>query len=209
MKNLLKVFLTLTFVIAFSFGKAHGDEHDEESKQKTDSAQITTTDKTTSDEDLHEETLVTDSFVTYHPLVVHFPIVLLIVVAFIQLFNLYFRKTELSWLVLVLTLAGFIGAYLSSSYFHPHTHDLNATSKEILTLHETWARYTQWSSCAAFLLVVVNFFFLKRKFWMEMVVAMLLITSATFVSLAAHHGAMLVHQQGVGPQGKFIHQHHH
>ena len=47
---------------------------------------------------------------------------------------------------------------------------------------------------------------------MELIVAVPLIASAVTVSIAGHHGAMLVHMEGIGPMGKgleSVEDHHH
>ena len=61
-----------------------------------------------------------------------------------------------------------------------------------------------WTSFIATLLKIISHFFLKRTLWMEVIVALALFASATFVSIAGHYGAQLTHIEGVGSQGKFL-----
>lgn len=145
-----------------------------------------------------------DAFPNYHPLVVHFPIVLLIMAAVFQLLSFFFYKKEFSLITLILLAMGVISAWLSSNTFHAHPEELAGRAKEILETHEQMASFTWWVSLIALLIKIPSHFFLKRKLWMESAVALLLIGSAIAVSIAGHHGAQLVHQEGIGPQGKFL-----
>jgi hypothetical protein len=66
-----------------------------------------------------------DEFPHIHPLIVHFPIVLLIVAAILAVANILFRKKEIDWIITLTVFIGFAGAYASSKWFHPHTHGLS------------------------------------------------------------------------------------
>lgn len=156
----------------------------------------------------HHEHAITD-FPNYHPLIVHFPIVLLIIAALFQLLSFFVYKKELSFATLLLLAAGSISAWLASNPFHAHTTELTGNAKTILETHELFAAYTWWFALAALLTKVVSHFFLNRKIWLEIAVALLLIASAVCVSVAGHHGAQLVHIEGVGVQGKFLETEHH
>lgn len=148
-------------------------------------------------------------FPTYHPLIVHFPIVLIIMAAVFQLVSLVVFRNEMSWAVVFLSLFGVVGAYLASNVFHPHTTALGENAQRLLTEHELYADITFWLATAGFLAKVISNFVLKRPWWSETVVTALLIGSAIAVSLAGHHGAELVHKEGVGPKGAFLETHDH
>lgn len=62
-----------------------------------------------------------DIFPNKHPLVVHFPIVLLLVAADVQLCNILFLRRELDWITTVATITGFSTAYYVTKIAHPHT----------------------------------------------------------------------------------------
>jgi len=195
---------------------AHGDEPHAK-KQKEPAAQ----------ERLHQTleqmpSLATDStraahrdatlseFPSLHPLVVHFPIVLLILAALTQLAGLFVLKRELGWVTLALVALGLVGAYVSGSYVHPHTtDDLSPRAAMWLEEHEAYAAYTLWLALAGTGLKAASLFLLRGRWWAELAVLLVLGGAAGAVSLAAHHGAQLVHLEGVGPQGKFLELHEH
>jgi uncharacterized membrane protein len=148
-------------------------------------------------------------FPTLHPLVVHIPIIFLMMAAVMTVVSLFLFKRELTWTSYVILIIGFVGAYASSTWFHAHTTALPPVTQQLLIQHENFADYTLWSSGIALLLQSVNLFFLKRKFIINIFVALLLITSAVFVAITGHHGAELVHKHGVGAKGHMLEQDHH
>jgi len=155
----------------------------------------------------HQEMEDINAFPNYHPLIVHFPIVLLLIAALFQLLSFFFYKKEFSVVMLILLTLGVISAWLSSNTFHADTEELTGRAKEIFETHEQMASFTVWFSFIALVIKIVSHFFLKRKWWIETVVALFLAASAVTVSIAGHHGAMLVHMEGIGPQGKFLESH--
>lgn len=150
-----------------------------------------------------------DDFPTLHPLVVHFPIVLLMLAALSQLLSLFIFKRELSWITLFLVAGGFVGAYIAGSYVHPHTAGLSDYAERVLTEHETYASYSTWLGGIALVLKALSQFLLKRKLWGEIVVAVVLLASAYTVSVAGHYGAQLIYIEGIGAQGKHLESGHH
>ncbi|MBK0401859.1 hypothetical protein I5M27_02615 [Adhaeribacter sp. BT258] len=143
-----------------------------------------------------------------HPLIVHFPIMLLMIAAAIQLVNIYFFRTELNWVVTVLTVIGFITAYASTYWAHPHTSGLTEHAKLVLDQHDKYAYLTIYFSGAGLLAQVLSLLVFKKKRW-GIVVAALLLTGAGYsVAMTGHYGAQLVHIEGVGPQGKYLEHHH-
>lgn len=143
-------------------------------------------------------------FPTLHPLVVHFPIMFFLIAAIMQLVQFFVFRYELSWVTLILLFLGFVSAIISSKFVHPHTHGLSETATRILKEHELYANWTIWLSGIGCLLKVGSHFVFKRKVWAEVVVSLVVVGAAYAVSMAGHHGAQLVHIEGVGPQGKFL-----
>ena len=113
-------------------------------------------------------------FPSKHPMIVHFPIVLLLVAFFTQLASFFIWGKELSMVTLVLLAGGAIGAYIASNFAHPHTTELNDVAAQLLTLHEDYAAYAKWSSIVALVLKTISHFFLKRKLWGEILIALIL-----------------------------------
>ena len=220
MKNIIQLGLVFSLVL-FIYYPVFGLDQDQHAKQDTT---VNSTDTAahsqehvhleaspdTGQEDHHDEVMVTiveaefSDFPNLHPLMVHFPIVLLILAFFSQLAALFIWKKELSLITGILLLAGFIGAYLVTTVFHPHTGELDEAAKQVLGLHDQYADFTVWTSGLALLLKMVSHFFLRRKWWMEILVALALAGAAFSVSKAGHYGATLVHLHGVGPQGEYL-----
>ena len=148
-------------------------------------------------------------FPTIHPMIVHFPIVLLIVAAFVQIASFFVFRRELGWMVVVFVTIGAVGAYLASNIFHPHTTGLNENAERLLLEHELYADYTFWFAVAGLIAKIVSQFVLKRAWWSEAIASLLIIGSAVAVALAGHHGAELVHKEGVGAKGAFLEMHDH
>lgn len=149
--------------------------------------------------------LKSTSFSTFHPLIVHFPIVLLIVAALLQVVGLFYAKKNWDIITLLLLAGGALGAYLSGSYFHPHTEGLTLSASEILKRHEFYAMLTVLFSAVALVLKFLSIFLSERKRrLLEVVITITLLSAAVNVSLAGHWGAYLTHIEGVGPQGKYI-----
>ena len=148
-------------------------------------------------------------FPTLHPLVVHFPIMLIILAAAFQLVSLFVFRREMSWVVVVLSALGVVGAYLATYPFHPHTTGLTENAQRLLVEHELYASYTLWLAAAGFVLKSVSQFLLGRRWWSEGVVTVVLLGAAVAVAVTGHHGAELVHKEGVGPRGNFLEMHDH
>ncbi|MBA9079105.1 DUF2231 domain-containing protein [Rufibacter quisquiliarum] len=143
-----------------------------------------------------------------HPLIVHFPIMLLMIAAAMQFVNILFRKKELNWAVTIMVLVGFVTAYASSYWSHPHTSGLSAHAELVLEQHDKYADYTVYLAGIGLVAQLLSVLVFKGKRWSIAVAAVILIGAGYAVSMAGHYGAQLVHIEGVGPQGKFLEQHH-
>lgn len=75
-------------------------------------------------------------FPTFHPLVVHFPIVLILVATVFFWLSFFVHKVPLVWAGWITLVFGYIGAYAASAWFHPHTELLPALAQQILVEHE-------------------------------------------------------------------------
>ena len=148
-----------------------------------------------------------EDFPTLHPLVVHFPIVLLLLAVVSQLAGMFIWQKELSIVTIILLAGGLVGAYVAGAYVHPHTEGLNDKMQAILTEHERYASWTNWFSLFALVAKVLSHFLLNRKWWSEAVVMILIVLSAYAVSMAGHHGSQLLHIEGVGAKGEYLELH--
>ena len=148
-----------------------------------------------------------EDFPNYHPLVVHFPIVLLIFAAVFQALSFFMYRKEFSVATLILLLVGTISVWLASNTFHAHPMNLPEHVNQIYETHELMAKYTWWFALAAVVAKAGSHFFIKRAWWSEAIVLIFLIGASITVLIAGHHGAQLVHMGGVGPQGNFLESH--
>lgn len=140
-------------------------------------------------------------FPNYHPLVVHFPLVLLIVAAAMQVGLMFFQGKLYNYTIVALTVVGFVAGMLATTVFHAHpAHDVNAKAMEIFKEHKEFAYITIWLSGIAAVFKLLGLF-VKRK-WVEIIALLFLLGSAVTVSIAGHHGAELVFKQGIGPEDK-------
>ncbi len=145
-----------------------------------------------------------DEFPNLHPLVVHFPIALLLLAVVLQLIQLFTMNRTMDWVVLLTVGAGFIGAYVAGTFVHPHTEGLTEAAKKVLEQHDKYAMWTMWSSAAAAVLKLGSLFLLKQRRWFEVLVFLVLAFSVYSVGWAGHYGSQLVYIEGVGPQGKYL-----
>lgn len=206
------LFLTTTFLFAHN-----NEDHDKKKqdtttvvKEKQDSHESATMHK---HPEMNNHLMITESeiveaamedFSNLHPLVVHFPIVLLLLAVVAQIASFFLWKKQFNWATLLLLLGGFLGAYVASTFVHPHTTGLSAAAEQVLEKHDLFAEYTMWLSGIGLLLKAVSLFLFKDKVWLEIIIALLLAGAAFSVSKAGHYGATLAHIHGVGVQGKFI-----
>ena len=142
-----------------------------------------------------------NEFPSLHPLVIHFPIVLLIIVVFFQISAILMKQKLLDIIIIYLLIGGFIGALVASTILHPHLKGLDTQIQNTLINHEFFAYSTIWISGTALILKALNYYVFNKAFWIELLVSILILGCSVSVSIAGHYGAQLVYIEGIGPKG--------
>lgn len=143
-------------------------------------------------------------FPNLHPLVVHFPIVLILLSAALQGLLIFKDSQQLRWGTLIIMGAAFVSAVVSSKIFHAHITELPPLANQIYQDHERYSDYTLWISGLTFLFRGIGEFYqIQRRSYEGLVLASALV-AAVFLSLTGHRGAQLVYLEGVGPQGNLV-----
>jgi uncharacterized membrane protein len=155
--------------------------------------------------EMHPMPAPLDDYPTYHPVVVHAPIMLLMLAALLQLVVLFKPSGPLNWLTLAIALGGTVGAYVAGSLVHPHTGELSDAAQHALESHETYADYTLWLGLAGTLLKGITFW--RPQKWLEGVTAVALVGAGIAVGMAGDQGGELVYKYGIGPRGAYLEQH--
>ena len=143
-------------------------------------------------------------FPNLHPLIVHFPIVLLLLAMLAQLVVLFFPKNDqLKWLTFFFLLTGCIGTFIAIQTAVHISGDADDKALEIFETHQRFGNLTLWFSLIA---IIIRFAALKwfKKKMLEIVLTILLITISVFITITGHHGAQLVHIYDVGPKGNNV-----
>ncbi len=153
---------------------------------------------------MNKEEISVGDFPSLHPLIVHFPIVLLLLAGVFQLLQLFIMKRNLDWVILFCIGFGFIGAYIAGTFVHPDTKGLSEIAQKVLDNHDTFADWTIWASALAAVLKSLSLFVIKQKRIFEVIILVVMGVAVYSVSKAGHYGSQLVHIQGVGPQGKYL-----
>lgn len=96
-----------------------------------------------------------DGLPSFHPVSVHFAMTLIVIAAFLQLMNLFFFKKDLAWIVLLLIVAGFAAAILSSRILYIQATGITERAAEVLQFHDLWVKWTLRSGFAALLLQII------------------------------------------------------
>ncbi len=137
---------------------------------------------------------------TIHPIIVHFPIALLITATFISLLAVFYKnkreelKTVLYWLLILggisILVAFASGLYEAGRVVH------NEAIHEIMETHELLG----YIITSAFVLIAVWFIIRKQKIKIKelTLIAFLLLASSGVLVYSAYLGGQMVYEQGAG-----------
>lgn len=146
-------------------------------------------------------------FAKLHPLIVHFPIVLIILAFVTQIVSFFVFKYELSWVAMVMIVLGFIGAVLAATEFHggdPDLSQLSEIARATFEKHDHFATLTEWFSGIAALAKVISHFWLKRNWWSSLITVLLMLGAVICIHTTGDMGARLVHIDAIGVQGNRV-----
>jgi uncharacterized membrane protein len=139
-----------------------------------------------------------------HPVLVHFPIVLILIGAVVAVTAVFLKRWHLPQIAAVLLALGALGALAAVQTGEEEgemVFQISEGTESILELHEDWAETTRSLAIVAAILAVVSaclfrFPITSRVF--AVVTAMMALAAAYAVAQTGHYGGQLVYQHGVG-----------
>lgn len=146
-----------------------------------------------------------EGFPNIHPMIVHFPIVLLLLALVAQIATLVVKSNlkALNTVTLFFLITGTIGSLIAVQTAPHISGDANTEAFEIFEEHRRFALFTFWTALGV---SALHFIFIKwyyRK-WNNLIITLLLIILASFVFITGHNGAKLVYIHSIGPKGKGV-----
>lgn len=145
-------------------------------------------------------------FPSLHPLIVHFPIVLILLAAVLQIVVVWKSDwRQIRWTTFFIMAGAFLSSLSASTVFHAMpSADAPKAAMEIFEEHEKYAQLTLWMSGITLLVKGIGIFFRINKRSYSVLVLIAAIVTAIFLSITGHHGARLTHVAGVGPMGRYL-----
>ncbi|SDG61496.1 DUF2231 domain-containing protein [Psychroflexus sediminis] len=138
----------------------------------------------------------------WHPLVVHFPIALLLVASLFKVLNLFLKGQTWKGGGSVLLLLGIFGVWIAIYTGNLADGIVSRTlcDPTVLEAHENSAYTLAWLFTAAFLLDAASAFKRSKNYvkWLKLIVVILMLIGSGFMVYTGHLGAKLVYQQGAG-----------
>lgn len=133
------------------------------------------------------------AFPSLHPLVVHFPVVLLIAAPFLQIGGLVSRKPDWILAATLFLVVGITCTVFASYVFHAEPFNPTPEAKATFLRHEAFAAYTLWAALGALVFKLVNLFRRMRAKRVEVAALGAMLIAAALVAATGHLGAELTH----------------
>jgi uncharacterized membrane protein len=142
-----------------------------------------------------------------HPMVVHFPIALLIIYSILEIFGVVTKKnflTNAAYLILVLGIVGAVAAVLTGNQAEEVAEIWQDKGALIpfgaITTHENYATFTLWFYI--FVVFIRTYFVVRKKFTLHVKYAFigLSIIGILLLYKTAKEGGELVFEHGVGTE---------
>jgi uncharacterized membrane protein len=135
----------------------------------------------------------------FHPMIVHFPIALIVVGFLFELLYLLFKKelclTKAGFYLMVLGTLGAISAFLTGELF---TTELTGNAGQVQETHELFAIITMITMCIATLIRIYLFANKKETTILKWIVFSLYTVGAMMVGITGFFGGSLVYNYLIG-----------
>jgi len=137
-----------------------------------------------------------------HPMIVHFPIALLIVGFLFDLVSLFIKKSFFSWAgysLLILGTLGVVAAFLSGNLAGSGITEEGAL-KQALEVHEESAELTIWLASIAAIFRSVLLYFKKYSGILKSLALVLFFVTVLSIARTGFYGGELVYKHAAGVQ---------
>jgi len=136
----------------------------------------------------------------FHPMIVHFPVALIITGFFAEVMSLFFNKKEpclskLGFYLMILGTLAAVAGYLTGEFF---TNEMSGAAGELKEKHELFAKITMFVMIAASLIRIFLMWKKKEKGQMKWVVFALYFIATGTVGYAGFLGGSLVYNFLIG-----------
>jgi Cu(I)/Ag(I) efflux system membrane fusion protein len=145
---------------------------------------------------VESEVLVEKDFPNYHPLIVHFPIVLIVLAFSLHLLS-YIVDWNIHKLNVGILVVGVLTGSIAAFIIHPHAENLTDVQLAILEEHELLSYITIALGSLASVVYWKTIKMQDSINWKKISLTVLLGLGTVFISLSGHHGAQLTHIEKV------------